>query len=43
MLTNAIDRCIAASDDVQNVEDFKKWIRAYVRPIIQDEYLEPLT
>ncbi len=39
MLTNAIDRCIAASNDVQSVEDFKKWIRAHVRPIIQDEYL----
>ncbi|MEF9413167.1 LuxR C-terminal-related transcriptional regulator [Ralstonia sp. SM1864_UCD524_TZ4] len=39
MLTSAVARCIAASNDVQTVEDFKAWIRAHVRPIIQDECL----
>ncbi|MHA6848873.1 helix-turn-helix transcriptional regulator [Ralstonia syzygii] len=39
MLNSAIDCCIDAANEVQSVDDFKGWVRAHVRPIIQDECL----
>ncbi|MGA3976883.1 helix-turn-helix transcriptional regulator [Ralstonia nicotianae] len=37
MLNSAIECCIDAANDVQSIDDFKRWVRAHVRPIIQDE------